>query len=64
MTSMLQLLALKEGFAEQMARLKEKQLSRELNSDLCPITPDREVEVHTPGGPDDDFMARLRQKGQ
>lgn len=61
---MFQILALKEGFAEQMARLKEKQLSRELNPELSPVTPDGEAEVHTPGGADDDCLNELKQKGQ
>lgn len=58
------MLALKEGFAEQMARLKEKQLSRELNPDLSPVTPERDAEVNTPGGADDDLLNELKQKGQ
>ena len=61
---LLQMLAVKEGFAEQMARLKEQELSRELHSDMSPDTPEREPEVETPGGPDDDLLNEMKQKGQ
>ncbi|XP_070189642.1 transcription factor E2F8-like [Littorina saxatilis] len=62
--SRLKTLAIKEGFGEQMARLKEKELSRELNPELCPLTPDRESDILTPGGPSDDPLNELKQKGE
>ncbi|KAK7487750.1 hypothetical protein BaRGS_00021017 [Batillaria attramentaria] len=56
----LKMLAVKEGFAEQMVKLKERELSRELNQDSNSL--DVDVEEKTPNSSDDDPLADLRQR--
>lgn len=60
----LKMLAIQEGFAEQIKRLKERELAKELNPDTCPATPEREDEVLTPGGPDEDPLSDIKHKGE
>lgn len=45
---------MKEGFAERMFRLKERELSRELNQDSVLNGVDMDTESQTPGSSDDD----------
>ncbi|KAL8570021.1 hypothetical protein ACOMHN_036298 [Nucella lapillus] len=60
----LKMLAIQEGFQEQIMRLKERELTKELNPDSCPATPEREGEVLTPGGPNEDPLSDLKHKGE
>lgn len=57
----LKMLATDKGFADQIARLKDREMNRELQPDT-PLTPE-EDERHTPGGSDDD-PHEYKQKGE
>ena len=63
----MQVLAVEKGLAERMEKIKENDLSRDLNLDSAPQTPDSEdvrTPGGTPGGPNDDPLYDMRAKGE
>ncbi|XP_076466301.1 uncharacterized protein LOC143297735 isoform X2 [Babylonia areolata] len=60
----LKMLAMQEGFAEQIARLKDRELTKELHMDSCPATPERESDFLTPGSAGEDPLGDLKQRGE